>query len=92
MAEITYEGEQYTLRAGSPMATESGDFVLQTFMAEKNKIITYMITDNLPGSEEFRGQGGDYISANFSRLSDKSGNKFQGKIVYSPVIVDEDDI
>jgi hypothetical protein len=85
-----YYGTQYRLRAGSPMPTMSpGFFVLHTFMAEENTIDIYLHTKNLLGSEEFRGQGGPYSSANFSRLTDRGGNTFQGKVVRNVVYVTE---
>lgn len=93
MAEKRYRSEQYRLRAGSPMPTQrGGSFVLHTFMAEKNQIDVVACTESLPGSRDFRGQGGNMISANFSRLGAKGGNVFSGKITYYPTFVDEDDI
>lgn len=93
MAETTYRGQQYRLRAGSPMPTqEVGNFVLHTFMAEVSEVDIISCTSTLPGSEEFRGQGGNLMSANYSRLNVKGGEVFNGKIVYSPSYVDEDDI
>jgi hypothetical protein len=87
------EGEQYRLRAGAPMPTMGGGFVIHTFMAEANKVLSYLCTEQLPGSHQFRGQGGsdNYISANFSRLNITGGNTFQGKIVKpaSPQYIDE---
>lgn len=76
-----FTGTQYRLRAGPPMPISSGGFVLHTFMAEITDVESYPCAESLPGSEQFRGQKGDYISANFSRLSIKGGNVFQGKIV-----------
>ena len=92
MAEdIVYSGYQYRLRAGSPMPVgSSGNFVLHTFMKEKYKVDSYLYTEKLPSSEDFIGQGGGLYSANFSRLSDKGGDSFQGRIVYAPTIIDED--
>ena len=93
MAEKVYKTEQYRLRAGSPMPTQNqGEFVLHTFMAEKTAVDVVACTNSLPGSNEFRGQGGNYTSANFSRLNAKGGNVFSGKIVYQPTFVNEDDI
>ena len=93
MAEKTYKSEQYRLRAGSPMPTqEGGNFVLHTFMAEKNAVDIVSCTSSLPGSSQFRGQGGNMLSASFSRLNAKGGQTFSGKIVYSSTFVDEDDI
>lgn len=77
----TFEGQSYRLRAGAPMPIRDGGFVLHTFKAELSDIETYLCTESLPGSDQFRGQGGSWISANFSRLNIKGGNTFQGKIV-----------
>jgi len=90
MAEEFYVGTQYKLRAGSPMPTIGGRFVLHTFLAERYQIDNYICTDSLPGSEEFRGQGGDFISANFSRLGVRGGTTFQGKVTHNPDFIDED--
>ena len=101
MAEQVYPGteydiKQYRLRASSPMpiaeGSYGGDFVLHTFMAEVSYVDIYECTENLPGSEQFRGQGGGLMSANFSRLGDRSGNVFQGRTVHSPTYIDEDSL
>jgi len=92
MAEVVYRGRQYRLRAGTPMPISGGGFVLHTFMAEVNDIDLFACTSTLPGSEQFRGQGGNMMSASFTRLNVKGGDVFSGKIVYSPEYVDEDDI
>ena len=95
MAYQSTQGEIYRLRAGSPMPTSrSGDFVLHTFMAEKNRVVFETCVSQLPGSEDFRGQGADpgLISANYTRMNIKGGEVFSGKKVYSPDYVDEDDI
>ena len=93
MAE-TYTGYQYSLRAGSPMPIGVGDgnFVLFTFGAEITKVDIEIGTDSIKSSRDFRGQGGDLISAQYSRMADRSGNLFQSKLVYNPTFVDEDDI
>jgi len=52
---------QYRLRAGAPMPIGNNRFVVHTFMAEKNEIDFVYYTQLLPGSDEFRGQGGDYM-------------------------------
>lgn len=91
--DVVYQGKQFRLRAGSPMPTGGhGSFVLHTFMAEENRVDAVMYTNNLPASSDFLGQGGEYISAQFSRLADRSGDVFQGKIIYKPKIIDEDAI
>jgi len=101
MAEQVYLGteydiKQYRLRASSPMpvaeGSYAGDFVIHTFMAEVSYIDIYECTENLPGSAQFRGQGGELMSANFSRLGDRSGNVFQGRVVHSPTYIDEDSL
>jgi hypothetical protein len=88
-ADVKYPGTQYRLRASNPIPKKNGGFVLHTFRVEKNKIEAVAYTESLPGSEQFRGQGGEYISANFNRLSDVSGGVFQGKIVYNSEFIDE---
>lgn len=94
MAEISYSGQQYRLRAGTPMPIggAGGGFVLHTFMAEVNNVVIFSCTNSLPGSEQFRGQGGDMMSASFTRLGSRGGDVFSGKIVYSPTYVEEDSI
>jgi len=92
MPEKIFRGEQYRLRAGTPMPVRGGSFVLHTFMAEVSEINIIACTENLPASSEFRGQGGDLMSASFSRLNVKGGTVFSGKKVYAPTYVDEDDI
>lgn len=88
MADV-YVGTQYRLRTGGPMPIAGGGFKMHTFMAEKTTTYNYPCIDELPGSEEFRGQGGTYISASFSRLQVKGGGYFQGKITDNPEYVDE---
>lgn len=84
-----FHGESYRLRAGAPMKIRSGGFVLHTFKAELTDVDTYICTESLPGSDQFRGQGGNYISANFSRLNIKGGDTFQGKIVKNLRYIEE---
>jgi hypothetical protein len=93
MAEISYSGQQYRLRCGTPMPVGGGgSFMLHTFMAEVNDVVMYSCTSSLPGSEQFRGQGGNMMSASFTRLNSRGGGVFSGKIVYAPKYVDEDEI
>jgi len=90
--EVKVEGYQYRLRAGTPMpVTGAGQFKLHTFMAEQNRITTYLYTKSIAGSEEFRGQGGSYMSASYNRLEDITGGVFAGKVVHEPIYVEEDD-
>ena len=90
--EIMITGETYKLRAGSPMPIGTGDFRTHTFMAERTQVDTYLYTNSLKGSEEFRGQGGNYISANFSRILDKGGESFQGSVQHNPEYVEETEV
>lgn len=93
MPEIKYDGQTYRLRAATPMPVrDAGRFVLQTFGAEVSDIEMFSCIEDLPASDEFRGQGGDLISASFSRLNVAGGRYFQGKKTYSPSYVDEDEI
>lgn len=84
-----YVGQQYKLRAGAPMPIGGGSFILHTFGAEIYKIEIYTATDSIVGSSQFRGQGGNLISASYTRLNDRSGNIFSGKLVYTPTFIDE---
>lgn len=93
MGEIKYITKQYRLRAGSPMPIAGGGyghFVLHTFMAETSDIEMILCTEDLPSTDEFRGQGGSLISASFSRMNIAGGKKFQGKRVYDQVYIEED--
>ena len=85
-----FTGEEYKLRAGTPMPTQDGgSFVLHTFGVDKYKIVIQPVTEDIVNSSAFRGQGGPYISASYSRLQDKSGLKFSGRLVFSPTFEDE---
>lgn len=93
--DIVYTTNQYRLRAGAPMSKGeqgAGDFYVHTFMAEITRVDSYMYTTSLPESTEFRGQGGDFISASFNRLTDRSGQVFSGKVTYSPGYVEENEL
>ena len=89
MSEVVVTGKTYKLRAGAPMPIGGSSFVLQTFMGEESVVKTYLYTEYLPGSEEFRGQGGDLVSGSFSRLLDVGGNSFTGNTVNNPEFVEE---
>ena len=93
--DVSYAGERYQLRAGSPMSVGdpgTGTFVVHTFMAEKYDVLLYTYIETLPKSNEFRGQGGDFYNARFSRLNVACGNAFSGETVDNPTYVDEDNI
>ncbi len=89
MVDVFITGKTYRLRAGSPMPIGGSSFVLQTFMGEESDVVNYLYTESLPGSEEFIGQGGNYVNASFTRLLDSSGDTYTGKTVDSPVFVEE---
>ncbi len=89
MTDIMIKGTTYKLRAGSPMPIGTGSFVTHTFMAEETDIDNYLYTNTLPGSEDFRGQGGNYLSANFTQLLDKNEESFQGRITHNLVYTNE---
>jgi hypothetical protein len=89
MVDVVVEGKTYKLRAGSAMPVGGSSFILQTFMAEESTVKNYLYTNSLPGSEDFRGQGGNLITASFSRLLDISGDAFSGSTTNNPVYVDE---
>lgn len=85
-----YTTYTYRLRCGMPMSIAGGDFVLHTFMAERSKVEIGICISSLPSSDDFRGQGGELISASYSRLKNEGGGRlFQGKKVYQPDYVDE---
>ena len=90
MADIILSGLVYKLRAGAPMSIDGGNFILQTFMAEESEVTTYLYTEDLPTSSDMRGQGGELVSANFSRLEGKGGDSFSGRQTKTPEYVDED--
>ena len=58
-------------------------------MGEESDVHNYLYTESLPGSADFRGQGGDLVSANFTRLLDVSGDTYTGKVVDDPQYVEE---
>jgi len=92
-----YTSTQYRLRASAPMpfGKDVKNFVWHTFKAEVNDIDIYdCYTDNLPGSEEFRGQGGEkaYMSAQFTRVGVAGTEVFTGRIVYSPTYIEENEL
>jgi len=91
MAESSYTGKIYRLRASAPMPIVGGTLVLHTFGAEESDLEIFECTQSLPSSTEFRGQGlgGNLVTAGFSRLGDKDGH-FQGRQQYAPDYIEED--
>jgi hypothetical protein len=88
-ADVKIDGRTYRLRAGSPMPVGGSNFILQTFMGEEAKVTNYLYTETLPGSEEFRGQGGNKVSASFTRLLNTTGDSYSGKEQFNPEYVEE---
>ncbi|HLD90929.1 MAG TPA: hypothetical protein VI911_07955 [Patescibacteria group bacterium] len=91
---VKYTGYTYKLRSGSPMskgAQGAGSFYVHTFMAEKTQNDTYLYSEYLPESEDFRGQFGELTSASFNRLNDRSGSVFSGKTTFNSEYVEEDE-
>ena len=92
-----YYSQTWRLRASSPMPKQAAggcsgsNFVIQSFMAERTTIEVYTCIGpgKIPNSNEFVGQGGDYVSASFTQLPLKGDPKFSGKIVKDLVIVPE---
>ena len=93
MAESSYQGTVYRLRASAPMPVVGGRLVLHTFGAEESQIDIIDCTQSLPSSTEFRGQGlgGTLVSAQFSRVGDKEGH-FQGRQQYAPDYIEEEEL
>jgi hypothetical protein len=89
MSEVVVTGRTYKLRAGAPMPVGRSSFILQTFMGEESTVTTYLYTENLPDSAEFRGQGGELVSGSFNRMMDISGDAFTGNTVTNPEFVEE---
>lgn len=80
------KGYSARLRAGSPIPASGGRLILHIFGSETSQIDTFAATNKLPSSNDFRGQGGNYFSANFTRLNAVGGDTFSGKIVHAPVL------
>jgi len=93
MAESSFTGQIYRLRASSPMPVSGGRLLLHTFGGEVNDVEIYECTQTLPPSSDFRGQGlgGTLVSANFSRIGDKTGH-FQGRKMFVPSYIEEDEL
>lgn len=86
----SYSTTTYRLRCGVPMSTLGGGLVLHTFMAEQSEIEVFLCTSSLPSSSDFRGRGGDLMSASFSRMKGEGGGDlYQGRKVHQPTYVEE---
>jgi len=83
------ETSTYRLRAGAPMPISGGEFVIHSFMAVTNDVISDSCATDLPDSSEFQGQGGNLARASYSRLPVAGGTSFKGKKVKKDVYVEE---
>lgn len=90
----SYIGYEYKLRAGSPIKTTGDVGDLHTFMAEKSEVIIKhaMTSDDMLTSEDMLANGGEYVSANYNRHKERTGDKFSGREIKAPLYVDEDNI
>jgi len=85
----TIYGEQYRLRAGSPMPTsQRGEFVLHSFMAARNTVNIQSCIETIKKSGDFQGQGGTFTSASYSRIP-ISEERYKGKESTSERFVSE---
>ncbi len=90
----TIYGEQYRLRAGSPMPvrgsspTNTGDFRLHSFMAARQTVQIQSCIEDIKKSKDFQGQGGSFVSASYSRIP-ITEERYKGKESSSERIVQE---
>jgi hypothetical protein len=86
----SYEGYSYRLRAGSPMPTSnSGYFVLHSFMAEGQDLLTDTCAKTVLTSSEFRGQGGSFVSANYTRIVTSGEKIYRASEAQGPNYIEE---
>ncbi len=98
MPDAFIEALSYRLRTsgvvpGGPAG--GGDFILQTFGAEKVTTRAWPSKTILLESDDMRGLGGDYVSASFqgSNLKTEDGNfSFSGQAQLPPDFIDENEI
>jgi len=86
----TYSGKHYRLRASSPIPiSSSNQFVLHSFMAELKVTDIDTCTSSALSSSQFRGQGGSYTSASYSRLPLAGGDLFREELSGNELYVEE---
>lgn len=95
MADVYTETFVYRLRSSGLVPGGRGNFILQTFGAEKitNRIWPSKIT--LLESEDMKGLGGEYVSAGFqgSNYKTQGGDfSFSGQAQLPPDFIDESGI
>lgn len=86
---VSYSTNTYRLRCGAPMPLSGGNFVLHTFMAEKSRVDVAICVSSIPSSSDFRGQGGNLMSASYTKLKGRSSGLFQGSKTHQPTFVPE---
>ena len=87
----------YKLRASGLVPISPGDFIIQTFGVDKNKITMYEATTGVPETLDFTGANpyGEYINASFQRLpylTEGGDQIFNGQTVDRTEFVDEDEM
>jgi len=92
-----YTAYNYRLRSGGAVPMKSGQFLLQAFGSDKNRIDTYVLADRLPESEDFAGasETGPYVRASFQRipfLYNGTTEVYQGSVTHKEVWGNEWDI
>ena len=95
MLNVPYETDSYTLRSAGPIPVSTGNFIVQTFGVNKSVIKTYEATTSLLRSDDMAGQGGDYISASYSRLpylTEGGQEVFSGSEVVKPVFINNHEL
>ena len=85
------------MRSAGLTSTGKGEFIVQTFGVDRNKIRLWPSTTTLPKSDDFTGASfdGEFISASFQRLpflSSSNQQVFSGQVVYKAEFLDEDDM
>lgn len=85
-----YSGYSYRLRAGSPMPTSDvGNFVLHSFMAEGQDLFNDTCANSLLSSGSFRGQGGPFVSANYTRIVSSGEKIYRASESESSIYIEE---
>lgn len=92
-----YTTYTYRLRSSGAVPINPGQFLAQTFGADKNQVKTYEATETITRSDDFTGAdvNGLYISASFQRLpylTEFRNQVFSGQTVGKTEFIDEDAI
>lgn len=92
-----YTTYTYRLRSSGAVPINPGQFLAQTFGADKNQVKTYEATETITRSDDFTGASVDglYISASFQRLPYLTVYRkqvFSGQTVGETEFIDEDAI